>query len=158
MEALHQPEPVRHHARRQFDAAPWECCCTARDEPSPSGQTSCGRIVEPVGAFLDLGMFFEPGVRDGYVGRYFGQVFLRHVTQHGEQRGGKFGVCDEVVIITVVLVSIRLGGSREYRQAPFGYQGKCLKWLRDAYAALSETDRSRVDAVLCGTGCEQLFT
>jgi len=49
------------------------------------------------------------------------------------------------------------GQSREYRQAPFGYQGKCLKWLREAYAELSDGDRVRVDAVLSGTGCEQLF-
>ncbi len=46
---------------------------------------------------------------------------------------------------------------REYRQAPFGYQGKCLTWLRDAYSALNDPDRSRVDAVLDGTGCEQIF-
>ena len=44
-----------------------------------------------------------------------------------------------------------------YRQGPFAYQGKCLKWLRDGYAALTDTDRSRVDAVLAGTGCEVLF-
>jgi len=44
-----------------------------------------------------------------------------------------------------------------YRQGPFAYQGKCLKWLRDDYAALSNTDRSRVDAALEGTGCEILF-
>jgi glutathione S-transferase len=50
------------------------------------------------------------------------------------------------------------GQRREYRQAPFGYQGKCLAWLREAHAALTESDRSRVDAVLDGTGCEQLFT
>jgi len=45
---------------------------------------------------------------------------------------------------------------REYRQGPFRYQAKCLGWIRDEYAALSETDRSRVDAVLSGTGCEAL--
>ena len=47
---------------------------------------------------------------------------------------------------------------REYRQGPFKYQGKCLGWLRDGYAALSDGDRSRVDAVLEGTGCEALFS
>ncbi len=46
---------------------------------------------------------------------------------------------------------------REYRQAPFAYQGKCLRWLREAYAELDEPDRGRVDAVLAGTGCEALF-
>ncbi len=42
----------------------------------------------------------------------------------------------------------------EYRQAPFAYQGKCLRWLREAYVALDDANRSRVDAVLDGTGCE----
>lgn len=44
-----------------------------------------------------------------------------------------------------------------YRQGPFKYQAKCLEWLRDAHQALNERDRSRVDAVLAGTGCEVLF-
>jgi len=44
-----------------------------------------------------------------------------------------------------------------YRQGPFKYQGKCLVWLRETYAALAEHDRARVDAVLTGTGCEPLF-
>ena len=46
---------------------------------------------------------------------------------------------------------------QEYRQGAFKYQGKCLQWLREGYAALSDADRGRVDAVLVGTGCEQLF-
>ena len=53
-------------------------------------------------------------------------------------------------------VVCQIDGS-EYRQGPFGYQAKCLAWLRDDYAALTDTDRKRVDAVLAGTGCEQLF-
>ena len=44
-----------------------------------------------------------------------------------------------------------------YRQGPFKYQAKCLRWLRDAHQALADSDRSRVDAVLAGTGCEVLF-
>jgi len=44
-----------------------------------------------------------------------------------------------------------------YRQAPFAYQGKCLHWLREGYQALSDKDRTRVDAVLADTGCEVLF-
>lgn len=44
-----------------------------------------------------------------------------------------------------------------YRQGPFAYQGKCLKWIRDGYGALDDGDRARVDAVLAGTGCEVLF-
>jgi glutathione S-transferase len=45
----------------------------------------------------------------------------------------------------------------EYRQGPFAYQGKCLVWLREQYAALSAGDRVAVDRVLAGTGCEPLL-
>lgn len=48
------------------------------------------------------------------------------------------------------------GTKQQYRQAPFPYQGKCLRWLREGYAALDPSDRLRVDAVLAGTGCEVL--
>lgn len=48
------------------------------------------------------------------------------------------------------------GTSHEYRQGPFPYQGKCLRWLREAYAELDPVDRERVDRVLAGTGCEVL--
>lgn len=47
--------------------------------------------------------------------------------------------------------------SSMYRQGPFGYQGKCLQWIREGYEALESTDRERVDAALEGTGCEVLF-
>lgn len=60
---------------------------------------------------------------------------------------------DEVVC----RIADRDGDETEYRQAPFAYQGKCLRWLREGYAALDDTDRSRVDATLAGTGCEVLF-
>ena len=42
-------------------------------------------------------------------------------------------------------------------QNPFTYQAKCLKWLREEYAALDAVSRADVDAALAGTGCEVLF-
>ena len=45
----------------------------------------------------------------------------------------------------------------EYRQGAFPYQGKTIRWLREARAALDEADRAWVDDVLAGTGCEALF-
>jgi hypothetical protein len=42
-------------------------------------------------------------------------------------------------------------------QKPFPYQGKCLRWLRESYAALSDSDRRAVDGILAGSGCETLF-
>lgn len=42
-------------------------------------------------------------------------------------------------------------------QKPFPYQGKCVRWLREAYAALAPDDRAAARAVLDGTGCEAMF-
>ncbi len=44
-----------------------------------------------------------------------------------------------------------------FRQAPFGYQVKCLTWLREGYHALDGTARETVDSLLAGTGCDRLF-
>jgi glutathione S-transferase len=46
---------------------------------------------------------------------------------------------------------------RPWTQQPFPYQAKCLRWLRESYAALSAADRAAADAILEGTGCERLF-
>ncbi len=47
---------------------------------------------------------------------------------------------------------------RPWVQQPFPYQGKCLKWLREAHTALSDVDRRFVDEILAGTGCDAIFT
>jgi glutathione S-transferase len=47
--------------------------------------------------------------------------------------------------------------SKEWVQEPFPYQAKCLQWLRIEYAKLDFEDRSRVDVMLSGTGCERLL-
>jgi len=46
---------------------------------------------------------------------------------------------------------------RPWVQQPFPYQGKCLKWLRAAHAALDESDCRYVNGALAGTGCEAIF-
>ncbi len=45
---------------------------------------------------------------------------------------------------------------RSWVQRPFPYQGKCLMQLREEYAGLSARDRSAVDRLLDGTGCDSL--
>jgi glutathione S-transferase len=44
-----------------------------------------------------------------------------------------------------------------YSQGRFGYQKKCLDWLREEYTALAEADRTAVDDRIAGTGCDLLF-
>ncbi|HVS62740.1 MAG TPA: glutathione S-transferase N-terminal domain-containing protein [Thermoanaerobaculia bacterium] len=53
-------------------------------------------------------------------------------------------------------VETTIDGAR-WTQRPFPYQGKCLRWLRERYAALDESDRAAGDDLLVGTGCEALF-
>lgn len=42
-------------------------------------------------------------------------------------------------------------------QPAFPYQAKCLRWLREERESLGADDRSALDVVLAGTGCEALF-
>jgi glutathione S-transferase len=62
----------------------------------------------------------------------------------------------EAVMAKAEKLKMELDGE-PWEQAPFTYQAKCLKWLREAYEELSDNDRARVDKVLDGTGCLQLF-
>jgi hypothetical protein len=43
-------------------------------------------------------------------------------------------------------------------QQPFPYQGKCLKWLREAREAVTAADRDFVDSALKSTGAETIFS
>ena len=45
----------------------------------------------------------------------------------------------------------------EFRQGPFAYQAKCLRWLRAAHDELDPGSRAAVGRMLADTGCEQLF-
>ena len=44
-----------------------------------------------------------------------------------------------------------------WSQQSFPYQAKCLRWINEEYRALGDGDRERVDALLAGTGCEQII-
>ena len=46
---------------------------------------------------------------------------------------------------------------RDYEQAPFAYQNKCLAWIREAFQNLSVADQHAVAQILNGTGCEVLI-
>ena len=46
---------------------------------------------------------------------------------------------------------------RPWTQPTFKYQAKCLQWLREDRAALSDNERGAVDTMLAGSGCEKLF-
>jgi hypothetical protein len=45
-----------------------------------------------------------------------------------------------------------------WAQQPFPYQGKFVKWMREARAALGAGDRDFVDAALESTGADTIFS
>ena len=49
-----------------------------------------------------------------------------------------------------------IDGAR-WHQRTFPYQAKCLQWTRDQYGKLSAPDRARVDALIAGTGIEDML-
>jgi len=44
-----------------------------------------------------------------------------------------------------------------WQQQPFPYQAKCLRWLREAHAQLTEADGAAFDAIIDGSGLEPIF-
>ncbi|MCG8416269.1 MAG: glutathione S-transferase C-terminal domain-containing protein [Pseudomonadales bacterium] len=44
-----------------------------------------------------------------------------------------------------------------WEQTTFKYQAYCVKWIRQEYQALDEANKSLVDGLLVGTGCERLL-
>ena len=51
----------------------------------------------------------------------------------------------------------KLHDGTPWSQPSYPYAAKCLRWLREDYAALSETARAAVDDALAGSGAEVLF-
>ena len=45
-----------------------------------------------------------------------------------------------------------------WQQQTFPYQVKCLQWINQHYAELSNADRARVNALLEGSGCESMLS
>jgi hypothetical protein len=47
---------------------------------------------------------------------------------------------------------------RPYQQNPFPYQAKCLQWIGEQYAALSDGDKSRLAELTAATGLVESLT
>ena len=47
---------------------------------------------------------------------------------------------------------------RSWEQPTFPYQAKCLKWIRDEFAALNAADQAEVRGMFTGTGCDTLIS
>ena len=43
-----------------------------------------------------------------------------------------------------------------WKQQSFPYQAKCLKWIKEEFKNISETDQARVSKLIVDTGCELL--
>ena len=63
----------------------------------------------------------------------------------------------EAVLNGAELVDGELDG-RPYQQNPFPYQAKCLQWIGEQYAALSDGDKARLAALTADTGLAEALS
>ncbi|MDX1384083.1 MAG: glutathione S-transferase, partial [Thermoanaerobaculia bacterium] len=97
----------------------------------------------------DLG-WLEPG-DEGWLGRDEAAALLRPLLAEIGRVYAPFLLANaEALLAGAEEVLCTIDGA-EWRQAPFPYQGKCLQWLRGAYAKLDAGDRAWVDGALVGT-------
>ena len=91
----------------------------------------------------------------------------RHPTVDGRNPIGNLGEVGRVYAPALLAnAKALMAGEKEWetkidganwKQQSFAYQGKCLQWINERYQALSDDDKTRVDKVLAGTGCEALI-
>ena len=63
----------------------------------------------------------------------------------------------EAVLSGAELVDGEVDG-RPYQQNPFPYQAKCLQWIGEQYAALSDADKARLAALTADTGLAEALS
>ena len=63
----------------------------------------------------------------------------------------------EAVLSGVELVDGEVDG-RPYQQNPFPYQAKCLQWIGEQYAALSDPDKARLATLTADTGLTEALS
>ncbi|MGB0478741.1 MAG: glutathione S-transferase, partial [Parvibaculales bacterium] len=63
----------------------------------------------------------------------------------------------EAVMSGAEMVDGELDG-RPYQQNPFPYQAKCLQWIGEQYAALSDADKERLAALTAQTGLAEALS
>jgi glutathione S-transferase len=129
----------------------------ARFDPTPSA--ICLEEAPRVYAWTDLvdDLSGTPADQDGWISRAdAGQSLRDLLTEVGR------------VYVPALLANARALQAREKQmetamdgqrwvQPTFPYQGKCLGWIREEFAALSQTDAREVREMLAGTGCEPLI-
>ena len=99
-------------------------------EPADDGWIDPGAIPSTLAALL------------GEIGRVYPPVMLANA---------------KAVMSGAAVVEAEVDGKR-WTQPPFPYQGKCLQWLRQSYAALPESSRAAIEPVLESSGCGALFS
>jgi len=126
-------------------------------DPTPSAIAleRAPRVVAWVDVVEDLSGL-EPA-DDGWIDRDALPATLRALVQEAGRVYAPFLLANaDALARRAERVECTIDG-RPWLQQPFPYQGKCLQWLREAYAALAPVDRRAVDVWLAGTGWEGVF-
>ncbi len=132
----------------------------AQFDPTPMARTLA--LAPRVSAWVDIvedlsGLEWEEGEEGGWLSRdAIPETLVALLAEVGRVYAPFLLANADALASGAERVECSIDG-REWVQKPFPYQGKCLQWLRDGYAALADGDRAAVDGILSGTGCEALF-
>jgi glutathione S-transferase len=131
--------------------------CLALFDPTPAAVTieASPRIYAWVEALEDLSGL-EPSDDDWTSREAIPETLKAVLSEVGRVYAPFLLANDEALEKGAEQMETRIDG-QPWVQTPFPYQRKCLRWLREAHAALEADDRAALDAVLAGTGCEALF-
>lgn len=125
-------------------------------DPTPAAiaLAEAPRVAAWVDLVEDLSGLEPPD--DGWIGRRAVPETLRALLAEAGRVYAPFLVANARALAAGADAVTATIDGRPWTQAPFPYQGKCLAWLRAGYAALGADDRRAVDAIVAGTGCEDL--
>jgi len=114
------------------------------------------RVIAWVHRVDDLGWLDDPSADEWHARASVGETLRPLLTEVGRVYAPFLLANADALARRAEQVECTIDGAR-WVQSPFPYQGKCLRWLREAHAALGASERAAVDAALAGTGCEPLF-
>src|SRR5262249_20224706 len=123
-------------------------------DPTPTAAAAelAPRVVAWVNQLDDLGWLADPRADDWTPRAALGGA-LRPLLREIGRVYAPFLLANAAALASGAKeVRCRIDGA-EWTQAPFPYQGKCLRWLRDQHAALATSDRIVVDSALADAGC-----
>jgi len=129
----------------------------AKFDPTPAA--ICSGLAPRVYAWTDLvdDLSGQPAADDGWMSLAQGSQMLGNLlSEIGHTYAPALLANAKALQAGQAQMETHIDG-QPWRQPTFPYQAKCLQWINQEYGKLNTTDKSQVDAILAGTGCDTLL-